>query len=124
MESQNLATCIKCGGQNSPDNMLRYNLLDENENAKEAACICEFCRLDPDQPIPFRPAETTVDQRLALFCEPDEGLAQIVAANSGKTGDKVFAAAAAAELERRNDLKKALAQLNQNGRMLGPRGAD
>lgn len=109
-------TCIKCGGQNHERNMV-YDLDHE-------ADVCEFCLLDESKPIPFKPAETTVEQRLALFCEPDEGLAQIVAANSGKTGDKLFAAAAAAELQRRNELKKALAQLNRNGQMLGPGEAD
>lgn len=116
MTSQNLVTCSVCGGENLEENM-RFDIIKDG-------AICEFCLLEPDAPIPFRPAEMTVEQRLALFCEPDEGLAQIVAANSGRDGDRLFAVAATAELQRRNELKQALSQLNQNGRMSGPREAD
>lgn len=53
----------------------------------------------------------TDEQRLFIFCETDDNLCALMAANSGRGGDRALLRAARLELERRTELKKALQAL-------------
>lgn len=56
---------------------------------------------------------TEEQNRIYMYCEPDEELCRIVAENSGRNGNAVLRHLAASELQRRQELQAAIESLHQ-----------